>query len=308
MSHHLAVVGSLNADQVIEVPRLPLPGDTVVGRGRRTVLFGGKGANQAAAAASFRAATASVSMVGCVGDDEVGRDMTDALDSLGVDITGVCTEAGPSGRAIIAVEPQGQNLILVEVGANGLLTPRHVETPQVATAAAVLVQVEIPVETAAAALRHSSGIRILNPAPAVDASPLLSHADVVVPNRSELALLCDAPVASTLDHVVEQVRSLALSAVVVVTLGADGALLVEPGAEPILMPALPSTVVDTTGAGDCFCGVLAVELARNRSVRDACQAAVITASLSVTEPGARGRLPVPGDLATDRSADQEASC
>jgi ribokinase len=131
---------------------------------------------------------------------------------------------------------------------------------------------------------------------------LLALADIVVPNRTELALLAGAGVAETLPEVIEQVRSLRLAGAVVVTLGAEGALLVDASGEPQLVPGVDVDVVDTTGAGDCFCGVLAVELGRGRSLHDAVLAAVHAASLSVTGAGPRGRLPRPGDLVvtTDR--------
>jgi ribokinase len=289
------VVGSLNGDHVLDVPHLPLPGDTVVGTGRAEILPGGKGANQAAAAASLGGATAGVSMIGCVGDDPLGRRMTKALAELGVDVTGVRTVDGSSGRATIAVDPDGQNLILVDAGANAHLTAKDVETDGVRDASAVLVQLESPPDSVAAALRHATGIRILNPAPAAGAAGLLTLADVVVPNRTELALIADAPVARTRDEVVDQVRSLGLSAAVVVTLGPDGVLVLESGAEPVLVPSARVDVVDTTGAGDCFCGVLALELAGGRPLLEASRTAVSAASLSVTGVGARGRLPRPSD-------------
>jgi ribokinase len=293
----VVVVGSLNGDYVIDVPRLPLPGDTVLGAGRPDIVFGGKGANQAAAAASLSGAEVGVAMVGCVGDDELGREMTVALADLGVDVSGIRTVPGPSGRATIAVDQAGQNQILVDVGANASLTIADVETDLVRDAVALLVQLESPPDAVAAALRAASGVRILNPAPAGGAAPLLALADIVVPNRTELALLAGARVGETLPEVMEQVRSLRLGGAVVVTLGAEGALLVDASGEPQLVPGLDVDVVDTTGAGDCFCGVLAVELGRGRSLQDAASAAVHSASLSVTGTGPRGRLPGPGDLA-----------
>jgi ribokinase len=155
MSRQVVVVGSLNADHVVDVPCLPLPGDTVFGDRRLETRFGGKGANEAAAA--FGGPMAGVPITGHVGDDEVGRRMTAALEAV-----------------------------------------------------AVPVQMESPPETVAAALRHASGVRILNPAPAVGAVSALGLADVVVPNRTELAILADAPVARTQDEVVAQVGSLGL--------------------------------------------------------------------------------------------------
>lgn len=303
-SADVVVVGSLNGDYVIDVPRLPAPGDTVVGSGRPDIGFGGKGANQAAAAASLGGTEARVAMVGCVGDDALGREMTAALADLGVDVRGIRTVPGPSGRATIAVDDAGQNQILVDVGANASLTIADVETDLVRDAVALLVQLESPPDAVAAALRATSGMRILNPAPAGGAAPLLALADIVVPNRTELALLAGARVGETLPEIVQQVRSLGLAGAVVVTLGAEGALLVDGDGDPQLVPGLDVDVVDTTGAGDCFCGVLAVELGRGRSLRDAAEAAVRAASLSVTGAGPRGRLPRSSDLVF--SIDREA--
>jgi len=291
MSHQIVVVGSLNADEVIDVPHLPLAGDTVIGHGRLEVGWGGKGANQAAAAATFADSAGSVAMVGCVGRDDRGRAMVADLATRGVDVDAVREADVPSGRAVIAVDPHGQNLILVDAGANGDVRTRDVLVERVAEAAVVLLQLEVPVEVAVAAAEHATGLVILNPAPAHGAAGALDAANVVVPNLTELAELTGCRPAEDDDEAARQARLLDTRADVVVTLGARGALVVEAAGHVELVAGTVVDAVDTTGAGDCFCGVLAVELAEGAALVAAVRVAVAAATLSVTGAGARGRLP-----------------
>ncbi len=307
----LAVVGSLNADLTLLLDHLPRRGETVVATGPGMVSCGGKGGNQAAAAAAFGA---PVTMVGKVGDDQQGRQLLADLAARGVDVSGVIVAAGArSGGATIGVDATGENLILVDPGANGLLTPDEVEAAGLEGADAVIVQLEIPLPTVAAAMHAAAGaIVVLNPAPAPSTTlpaAVIGRAGVLVPNLAELARLASEGRTATLPSAVEQAevarlaRSLAGSADVVVTMGGDGALVVRRAAQTSVHIAAPAVAtVDTTGAGDCFCGTLAASLAEGLDLTDGARLAVAAAALSTTAYGARGELP--GRAAAERLADQ----
>ncbi|HTZ30034.1 MAG TPA: ribokinase [Streptosporangiaceae bacterium] len=287
----LAVIGSLNADLTLLVGRLPGPGETVLSSAPGTVGFGGKGGNQAAAAAAFGA---DVTMIARVGDDDIGEQIRGDLRDRGVDVSQVRTTPGArSGGATIAVDPSGENLILVDPGANGALMPGDIDPDALASAGAVLLQLEIPLATVAAAALKATAPVVLNPAPAAPLGPdLLAGADVLVPNRTELALLAGAAPPSGLPASVALARRLRAGLDVVVTLGTDGALVIPGSGGPAAHIAAPAVrAVDATGAGDCFCGTLAVLLAEGVSLADAARISVAAAALSVTATGARGLLP-----------------
>ncbi|MFO8076355.1 MAG: ribokinase, partial [Egibacteraceae bacterium] len=243
----LAVVGSANLDIVVGVPRHPRLGETVIG-GDHAEVAGGKGANQAVAAARLGAPT---SFVGCVGDDAPGQALRRALADDGVEIAALETVAGaPSGVALIVVGEEGENTIVVSPGANARLSPGHVAAAgaRIAEAAALLVQLEIPLATVEAAVGAARGLVVCNPAPATALPPsVLERVDVLVPNRSELALLAgadDEPV--TTGEVTELARGLPGPAAV--------------GAEVAHLPAMRVAAVDATAAGDAFCAALTVRL------------------------------------------------
>jgi ribokinase len=289
----IAVVGSLNLDLVVRVPRLPGPGETVSGDD----VFrnpGGKGANQAVAAARLGR---RVAMVGCVGDDEAGRELLASLEADGVDRSRVRVVDGvPTGTAFITVGEDGENQIVVSPGANARLTPDDVAAGTALAAAAVtLLQLEVPLETVAAAARTAGGTVVLNPAP-VRALPsaLLGEVDVLVPNRVELAQLAAGRVPATVEEAAELAGRLPARAVVV-TLGADGALVVEHG-RARHVPAVPVRPVDTTAAGDAFCGGLADALAAGAALEDAARRAVRVAAAACLRQGAQASLPTPADL------------
>jgi ribokinase len=251
---------------------------------------GGKGANQAAAAGAL---SPGVAMVGRVGDDSAGHALIADLAARGVDTATVLpTPDVPTGTATVAVEDGGENLIVVAPGANHALTPSDVDVPAVCSAAVVLLQLEIPFDTVAAAATAASGTVVLNPAPAAPLpDELFERADVLVPNEWELCTLAGAEPGT---HCPERLAELArkiTSRDVVVTLGARGALLVPAAGPPTVVAAPAVTPVDTTGAGDCFCGALAVALSRGEPLADAARYAVVAAALSTTGPGARGALP-----------------
>ncbi|CAN5480116.1 ribokinase [soil metagenome] len=296
----VAVVGSLNVDRVVPVRSLPEPGATAIGTRTSHQGPGGKGANQAAAAATFVDRAGAVIMIGAVGDDE-GADLSlSDLHERGVDVTGVRRLSGQAtGHATVALDAHGQNLIVVDPGANAAVTAGDVQSDAVRNAAVTLLQLEIPLGVVLAAAEHAGGMVILNPAPAPapgdDLAPLFGCADVVVPNRGELAAMLGQPGVGDLTGIADQARALPFDGAVVVTLGKDGALVVAGGrVDRIAAPV--ALAVDTTGAGDCFCGVLAVVLARGADLLDAVRIAVEAASVSVTGAGARGRLPQASDL------------
>jgi ribokinase len=290
----IAVVGSLNLDLVVRVPRLPGPGETVSGDD----VFrnpGGKGANQAVAAARLGR---GVAMVGCVGDDEAGHELLASLEADGVDRSRVRVVDGvPTGTAFITVGEDGENQIVVSPGANARLTPGDVAAAGTALAAAAvtLLQLEVPLATVAAAARTAGGKVVLNPAP-VRALPsaLLGEVDVLVPNRVELAQLAAGRVPATVEEATELAGRLPARAVVV-TLGADGALVVEHG-RARHVPAVPVRPVDTTAAGDAFCGGLADALAAGAALEDAARRAVRVAAAACLRQGAQASLPTPADL------------
>jgi ribokinase len=291
----VAVVGSLNLDLVIRVAELPGPGETVTGGD----LFrnpGGKGANQAVAAARLGR---RVAMIGCVGDDQAGADLLASLEGDGVDSSRVRVVDGvPSGTAFITVRGDGENQIVVSPGANARLTPGDVTAAEAALAAAAvtLLQLEIPLEAVAAAARTAGGRVVLNPAPVRPLpAELLAQVDVLVPNRVELGQLAGGPAPSTVAEAVRLAGRLAARAVVV-TLGADGALVVGDG-QASHVPAVPVQPVDTTAAGDAFCGGLADALAAGAGLGDAARRAVRVAAAACLRPGAQASLPTPAEVA-----------
>jgi ribokinase len=284
----IAVVGSINLDLVVVVDRHPAPGETVVGGDCRQ-LAGGKGANQAVAAARLGA---RVAMVGRVGADAQGAWLREGLWTEGVAVEHVREDRqAPTGVAMIAVDARGENTIVVSPGANGRVDERDVAAARevVSGADVVLVQHEVPQEAVAAAIAAAGGTTVLNPAPA---RGLAAPVDVLVPNRGELETL-----AGGRGDPVTLARSITGAGAVVVTLGSEGAVVVEgDGAERVRAPQVEA--VDTTGAGDAFCGALAEAMAGGATVVEAARWAVRVAAVSVTRPGAQGGLPRREDVPT----------
>jgi ribokinase len=283
----IALVGSINLDMVVGVDRHPVPGETVVGGDRRE-LPGGKGANQAVAAARLGA---TVRFVGRVGDDDAGRRLRDGLAAEQVDVVHVLVDPeAPTGMALIAVDGAGENTIVVSPGANARVSAADVEAASdvLAAGAVTLVQHEVPEAAVAAAIAGAGGAVVLNPAPA---RPIVAPVDVLVPNRAELEAL-----AGRAGDPVELARGLDAARAVVVTLGAEGAVVVE-GARVERVPAPTVDAVDTTGAGDAFCGALAQALDSGADLVEAARWAARAAAASVTRPGAQGGLPHRADLA-----------
>ena len=280
----IAVIGSINTDLVTTTERWPEAGETVLAQDFRQ-LPGGKGANQAVAAARLGG---RVAMVGRVGEDAWGLAARASLAAAGVDTAHVRTSLGvSSGVATIVVDAHGENRILLAAGANAHVTPADVEARLLADSALVVLQLEIPVETVYGVIA-GCGQALLNPAPAV---PLdlerLRGLGYLVPNQGELASLTGLP-TTRMDDVVAASRRLVRLGIrcVITTLGPDGALLVtSTRVAHVAAPAV--TPVDTTGAGDAFIGCFAQTLVETGDVDRALARAVRYASLSVTRRGAQ---------------------
>ena len=283
----VVVVGSINVDLVVAADHLPRPGETVLG-GRFARHFGGKGANQAVAAVR---AGASVLMVGAVGVDPFGDASLEALAAEGVDTSAVRRVDQPTGVAIVAVGPDGENQIVVAAGANAEVTFDESAADRLPGDGGVLLaSLEIPMTAALAAVaaaRERGMIAILNPAPAQRLPrQLLALGPILTPNQDELRAISGVDDREAAIAVLGR----AGAGPVVVTLGASGALLAD-GSERLLIPAAAARVVDATGAGDTFSGVLAAWLASGRPTREAVAAANLAAGLSVTQAGARDGMP-----------------
>ncbi|MFG2296801.1 ribokinase [Streptomyces sp. NPDC048603] len=274
-------------DLVAYVAKAPRLGETVTGREFRTVP-GGKGANQAVAAAR---AGGSVTMIGAVGADEFGVRLRAALSSAGVDTDALRTVEGASGTAQITVDDEGGNSIVVIPGANGRVTGLEAgDEARIAAAGSLLLQLEVPLSavTAAARAARAHGVRtVLTPAPAQPLPPeLLAAVDLLVPNEHEAAAL------TGLTDVRQAARALLQDVPeVVITLGAAGVLYAARGREPLSVPAPRVRAVDTTAAGDTFAGALAVALGEGRPVPGALAWASAAAALSVQRPGAQDSMP-----------------
>ena len=287
-------------DLIAYAPRLPAPGETLMGT-RFQTGYGGKGANQAVAAARLGAA---VAMVARVGGDVFGADMLANFAAQGIDVAQVLrTEGVSSGVAPIAVDDAGRNAIIVVAGANALLTPADVDAaaPAIGRARVLLCQLEVPIETSlrALALARAAGVlTILNPAPAPEALPdaMLRVSDLVCPNESEASAITGIPVTDAASaEAAGRVLVGRGARAAIVTLGAAGCLYVS-ASETWRAPAPVVTAVDTTGAGDCFLGSLAFFLARAAGLRDAATRAAAVAALSVQRPGTQTSYPYAADL------------
>ena len=303
MSSKIVVVGSLNMDLVAFAPRIPVAGETLTGHTFLS-LPGGKGANQAYAAARLGA---RVAMLGRVGNDDLGRQLQKNLASAGCDVSGVLvTEDCTTGIALIFVADSGQNSIVIVAGANGRLTAEDTATLASAFngAAYVLLQLESPLATVAAAARAArrAGARvILDPAPAPSTAlptELMANVDILTPNETEAAILAgETPRRMNPEEAFGVARRLraAGSATVIVKLGDQGVALMR-GDEANVLPALPVKAVDTTAAGDVFNGALAVALSEGTDIVAACGFANRAAALSVTRRGAQASSPSRAEL------------
>ncbi|HYG86697.1 MAG TPA: ribokinase [Azospirillum sp.] len=298
----ILVFGSINVDLIARVPAIPRPGETVLSAGY-TTAFGGKGANQAVAAARARTSPAvPVLMAGAVGDDAFGRDAVANLAAHGVDTAAVQTVSEPTGCAFITVDHAGENAITVASGANRAVSAAHLADTALRSGGTLVLQMEVPAGESVAMARRAraAGMRVLlnlAPAPA-GLTPealrgLLEPVDVLIVNKHELhaasSVLC--PQVSGDDETRAVALAAAAGLVCVVTRGAAGAMAAEPSGALTQAPALPVEPVDTTGAGDAFVGVLAASLTEGQPLPAAMRRACVGASLACRALGAQAALP-----------------
>lgn len=270
------MVGSVNLDLVASCPRLPRPGETVTATDSARYP-GGKGANQALAA---QRAGAGTTLIAAVGHDDHADEALTLLRSSGVDLSRLVTSTHPTGVAMIAVDPQGENQIVVVPGANAHLTSEQVNASD---ADVVLCQLEIPMEAVLAAAETATGLFCVNAAPAAELPVgILDRADVVIVNETERDALADS-----LDST---------SALVVVTLGAVGAKAYRRGRLLAEAQPPPVTPLDAVGAGDAFCGVLISSLGEGDSLPAALERACAAGALATTVRGAQPSLPMAADI------------
>lgn len=294
----IVVIGSLNMDLVITTSRIPSIGETILGSGFMTSP-GGKGANQAVAAARL---SGDVAMIGCVGNDVFGRDLLENLERNGVNTGSInALQEYPTGVAVIVVN-NGNNCIIVDPGANGKLTPENIERMEqlIKESSIVVIQLEIPLETVEMAVeiakKHNVKV-LLNPAPAVKLSDkVLSSIDILTPNETECEIITGISIKNVEDAR-EAVAFLCGKGVktAVVTLGSKGVVYNNGGA--IMHKPVPKVkVVDTTAAGDSFSGALAVSIAKGGHIDDAIDFANVVGTLTVTKKGAQSSLPTLEDV------------
>ena len=285
----VTVVGSANLDLVTVTETLPRPGETLLATAYSEGP-GGKGSNQAHAAARMGAA---VSFVGLRGDDAAGQILADALSAEGVDVSAFSVTNGPSGRALVMVDAAAENSIIVVAGSNAKLSPADIERAGdvVRSADVVVCQLEVPLASVEAARLACTGIFVLNPAPARPLpDELLAGTHVLVVNETEYATVLGIPLPDQLDDIADVAARPGAPRAIVATLGPRGAAVCTDGSVTLITPP-PVTVVDSTGAGDTFVGALAAELARGCDVLTAARMAVVAASLSTQSLGAVAGMP-----------------
>jgi ribokinase len=282
----VVVVGSANVDLAVDVPRPPKAGETILG-GRLRRSPGGKGANQAVAAAWAGAAVTT--FVGALGEDEAADLILVSLGGAGVRTDLVERADAPTGTAFVTVSPDGENAIVVAPGANDHVRIGAAQADRIAEADVVLAQLEIPLDVvaAAAAAARPDAVLILNAAPSRELpDSLWEVVDLLVVNEHEAADLAGEPEA-----LLKRVPA------VVVTLGGEGCAVLRRDQEPVRVPGIRGDAVDTTGAGDTFCGVLAAGLAQGLDLPDAARLASAAGALAVTRPGAQEAVPTAVEVA-----------
>ncbi|MFJ8752813.1 ribokinase [Streptomyces sp. NPDC102441] len=296
--HDLLVVGSANADLVVGVDRRPGPGESVLGSDL-VVHPGGKGANQAVAAARLGARTA---LLARVGDDAHGRLLRASQQEAGVDTGGVLVGGAPTGVALITVDPSGDNSIVVSPGANARLSPEDIRAaePLLASARVVSVQLEIPLATVAETARAlGPGARlVLNPSPPAPLpDEVLAACDPLVVNEHEARYILGESAGSTPESWARGLIALGPRSVVI-TLGADGALVSDTRrGDPVRVPSPQVDAVDTTGAGDAFTAALAWRLGLGEELAEAATFAVRVGAAAVTKEGAQASFPTAEEVA-----------
>ena len=295
----IVVVGSSNTDMIIQLERIPRPGETIIG-GEFSIAAGGKGANQAVAAAR---AGGAVNFVACVGEDIFGEQAVAGFEKDGISVTHVLKDHdAPSGVALIFVDKKGENSIAVASGANARLTPQHIQhaSDVITTADLLVMQLETPIETISAAAKlaadHNVTV-ILNPAPAQELDEaLLRNISILTPNETETELLTGIKVED--EQSANRAADVLLGKgiqMVIITLGANGAFIAQSDYREMIA-GFKVESVDATGAGDVFNGSLAVALGEGKSPAEALRFANAAAALSVTKLGAQPSAPQRGDI------------
>jgi ribokinase len=301
MSKRIVIVGSINLDLVAVTGRIPRAGETVAGSAFQT-FPGGKGANQAVAAARLGA---SVTMIGKVGSDNFGAELRESLEDAGVDISTVSRVSGSSGVALITTDTKGENAITVVAGANHTLTPSDVESQisVIRKAGVVLTQLEIPLDTVECLSKIASREDIpliLDPAPArLLPSALLNNVSWLTPNETETCLLLGQPDYQVSQRDLPQLADAILklgSRNVILKLGNRGSYLAMSDGCSELIPAYDVNAVDTTAAGDAFNGAFAVGLVEGKSPAESARFASAVAAISVTRSGAQPSMPTRNDV------------
>jgi ribokinase len=297
----LVVVGSCNTDMVIKADRLPIPGETVLGG----VFFmnpGGKGANQAVAAARMGG---NVTLISKTGNDVFGRQSVTLYDAENIKTDYIFSDPNnPSGVALITVDSFGENCIVVASGANASLCPSDIEkaTAEIESSDLVLMQLEIPIDTVeyVAELANNKGIKvILNPAPARALSDkLLRNIYIIIPNKSEAEILSGIKVSDreTAKQAADIISAKGVD-IVIITLGSQGALIKEHN-DYHFVEAVKVDAIDTTAAGDVFCGTVCVGLAEGKSIRESVELAARASAITVTRMGAQSSIPTRVELTT----------
>lgn len=294
MAPKIVVIGSSNTDMICRVPHIPKPGETVLG-GEFLTVQGGKGANQAVAAAR---AGGNVTFIACVGNDLFGKQAIESYRADGIDTSCIeMVENVPTGVALINVADSGENSIAVAPGANARLTPEVAEKYRevILSANIILMQLEIPIETVYYVIRmaHEANIPVvLNPAPAQEIDPeILQRLTCITPNEHEAAVVSGIfpPDPEMVSEIAVELQLKGVRSVII-TLGSKGALYRDGGIEEIV-PGIPVKAVDTTAAGDTFNGYLVVELAKGKSLKEAISKANKAAAISVTKMGAQPSVP-----------------
>lgn len=297
----ITVIGSLNMDLVTYTGRMPVMGETIMGKNFRQIP-GGKGANQADAIAKLGA---KVNMIGCVGSDDMGNTLIESLRNDGVDVSKVTKVEGvATGIASITVDAAGNNCIIVVPGANHLLSEELLEGFYEAIRAAevVVAQLEVPIESVKHAMKSAKQmgkLTILNPAPAVELEDeFLSYIDILVPNDTELELLSGVQVHNE-DDLKKAAQVLLNKGIneLIVTLGSKGCIHINK-TDSKMYPAFKVNAIDTTAAGDSFIGAVAVAISEGKALEEAIPFATAVGALTVTKEGAQSSLPLREEVET----------